>query len=40
MARVYVVENTPEKARAVLSELLKQHPGQAQAEEMLRQLGQ
>ena len=39
LARVYAVENTPEKARAVLQDLLKQHPGQAAAQEMLRQLG-
>jgi len=27
LARVYAIEDTPEKARAVLLELLKQHPG-------------
>jgi tetratricopeptide (TPR) repeat protein/peroxiredoxin len=40
LARVYVLENAPEKARGVLLELLKQHPEQAQAKEMLGQLGQ
>jgi len=39
LARVYAVENAPAKARAVLLDLLKQHPGQAQAEELLLQLG-
>jgi tetratricopeptide (TPR) repeat protein/thiol-disulfide isomerase/thioredoxin len=39
LARVYGIEGAPDKARAVLGELLKQHPGQAQAEEMLRGLG-
>ncbi len=39
LARVYAVEGTPEKARAVLGELLKQHPGQEQAQKMLQQLG-
>jgi tetratricopeptide (TPR) repeat protein len=39
LARVYAIENTPAKARAVLQDLLKQHPGQAGAQEMLRQLG-
>ena len=40
LARVYIVEETPEKARHVLLELLKQHPGHAQAQKMLEQLGQ
>jgi tetratricopeptide (TPR) repeat protein len=39
LARVYAVENAPAKARAVLLDLLKQHPGQPQAEELLLQLG-
>jgi len=39
LARVYAVEGTPEKARAVLLELLKQHPGHAQAQKMMEQLG-
>jgi len=38
LARVYSVEGTPEKARAVLLELLKQHPEHAQAQSMLAQL--
>jgi hypothetical protein len=32
------VEDTPEKARAVLLELLKQHPEHQQAKKMLEQL--
>ncbi len=40
LARVYAVEGTPEKARAVLNDLLTQHPGQEQAQKMLEQLGQ
>jgi Flp pilus assembly protein TadD/peroxiredoxin len=39
LARVYVVEGTPEKARTVLLELLKQHPGHEQAQKMTEQLG-
>jgi tetratricopeptide (TPR) repeat protein len=39
LARVYAVEETPEKARTVLLELLKQHPGNGQAQTMLEQLG-
>jgi tetratricopeptide (TPR) repeat protein/peroxiredoxin len=39
LARVYALEGTPEKARAVLLELLKQHPGHAQAQKMIEQLG-
>jgi len=39
LARVYAVEGTPEKARAVLLELLKEHPGHEQAQKMLKQLG-
>ena len=40
LARVYVVEGTPEKARPVLLDLLKQHPGHEQAQKMMEQLGQ
>lgn len=40
LARVYTIEGTPDKARAVLLELLKQHPGHEQAQKMLDQLGQ
>ncbi len=39
LARVYAIEDTPDKARAVLLDLLKQHPGHAQAQKMLEQLG-
>lgn len=38
LARVYSVEGAPEKARAILLELLKQHPDHAQAKDMLAQL--
>jgi TolA-binding protein len=38
LARVYAVEDAPEKARAVLLELLKQHPGHEQAKKMMEQL--
>jgi tetratricopeptide (TPR) repeat protein len=40
LARVYQIEGMPEKARAVLLDLLKQHPGHEQAQKMLEQLGQ
>jgi tetratricopeptide (TPR) repeat protein len=40
LARVYAIEGAPDKARAVLLELLKQHPGHAQAQKMMEQLGQ
>jgi tetratricopeptide (TPR) repeat protein/thiol-disulfide isomerase/thioredoxin len=40
LARVYALEGTPQKARAVLRELLKQHPDHAQAQSMLAQLPQ
>ncbi|MGA3107580.1 MAG: FG-GAP-like repeat-containing protein [Terriglobales bacterium] len=40
LAQVYDLEGTPEKARKALLELLKQHPGHAQAQEMLNRLGQ
>ena len=39
LARVYVIEGAPHKARAVLLELLKQHPGHAQAQKMMEELG-
>jgi Flp pilus assembly protein TadD len=39
LARVYTLEGAPEKARAVLLELLKQHPAHQQAEKMMEQLG-
>jgi tetratricopeptide (TPR) repeat protein len=38
LARVYALEGTPEKARAVLLDLLKQHPGNAHATSMLESL--
>jgi tetratricopeptide (TPR) repeat protein len=38
LARVYAVERASEKARAVLLELLKQHPDHAQARSMMEQL--
>jgi tetratricopeptide (TPR) repeat protein len=38
LARVYALEGRPEKARNVLSLLLKQHPDHAQAQNMLQQL--
>jgi tetratricopeptide (TPR) repeat protein/peroxiredoxin len=38
LARVYSVEGSPEKARTVLLELLKQHPDHTQAQSMLAQL--
>jgi tetratricopeptide (TPR) repeat protein/peroxiredoxin len=38
LARVYVVEGAPEKARGPLLELLKQHPGNQQAQKMLEQI--
>jgi tetratricopeptide (TPR) repeat protein/peroxiredoxin len=40
LARVYSIEGATEKARSVLMELLKQHPGHVQAESMLAQLAQ
>ena len=39
LARVYAVEGTPDKARAVLLDLLKQHPNHPQAQKMLGELG-
>jgi tetratricopeptide (TPR) repeat protein/peroxiredoxin len=38
LARVYAVEGVPDKARAVLLELLKQHPDHPPAQKMLEQL--
>ena len=38
LARVYALEGAPDKARAVLLELLKQHPDHAQAVKMLGEL--
>jgi TolA-binding protein len=38
LARVYTLEGAPEKARAVLSDLLKQHPGHPQAQQAVDQL--
>lgn len=38
LARVYVIEGSPEKARDVLLDLLKQHPDHAIAKNMLQQL--
>jgi len=38
LARLYALEGHVAKARAVLLELLKQHPGHAQAEKELEQL--
>lgn len=40
LARVYAIEDAPDKARSVLLDLLKQHPGHAQAQKMLERLGQ
>jgi len=40
LARVYAIEGTPDKARAVLVELLKQHPDDISAQKMLEQLPQ
>ena len=39
LARVYIVEGSTDKARAVLLDLLKQHPDHAQAKKMLEELG-
>ena len=38
LARIYALEGTREKARAVLLDLLKQHPDHRHAKEMLEQL--
>ena len=39
LARVYALEGTPQRARTVLLELLKQHPEHEQARNMMEQLG-
>jgi len=38
LARVYSLEGASDQARVVLLDLLKQHPGHAQAQQMLDQL--
>jgi Flp pilus assembly protein TadD len=38
LARVYSLEGEPRKARALLLELLRQHPGHPQAQKELDQL--
>ena len=38
LARVYAIEGSGEKAKALLLELLKEHPGHAQAQKMLEDL--
>jgi Flp pilus assembly protein TadD len=38
LARVYALEGDQDKARSVLLQLLKQHPGHAQAQQALEQL--
>ncbi|HXR16149.1 MAG TPA: FG-GAP-like repeat-containing protein [Terriglobales bacterium] len=38
LARVYALEAAPDKARAILLDLLKQHPDHAQAKKMLAEL--
>jgi tetratricopeptide (TPR) repeat protein len=38
LARVYALEGAPEKARAVLLDLLKQHPDHTQAQKMIEEL--
>jgi FimV-like protein len=40
LARVYVIEGDREKAKAILRDLLKQHPEHAQAKEQLSELGE
>jgi tetratricopeptide (TPR) repeat protein/peroxiredoxin len=40
LARVYALEGSRDKARSVLLDLLKQHPGHAQARQVLEQLQQ
>jgi predicted Zn-dependent protease len=39
LARVYMLEGTPKKARTVLLELLKQHPEHVEGRKMLAELG-
>jgi hypothetical protein len=38
LSRVYALEGAPDKARAVLLELLTQHPDDAQAQKELQEL--
>ena len=38
LARVYSLENAPDKAQVILLQLLKQRPGHDQAQKMLEQL--
>jgi Flp pilus assembly protein TadD len=38
LARVFALEGATDRARTLLNELLKQHPGQAQAKQMLQEL--
>jgi hypothetical protein len=38
LARVYALEDNPEKARTVLLDLLKQHPDHARAKKMIEEL--
>jgi Flp pilus assembly protein TadD len=38
LARIYSLEGNPPEARTVLLELLKQHPGHAQAQKALADL--
>jgi tetratricopeptide (TPR) repeat protein/peroxiredoxin len=40
LARVYALEGAPDKARSVLLDLLKQHPGDVAAQQALQQLAQ
>jgi TolA-binding protein len=40
LARVYALEGARDKARAVLIDLLKQHPDHSQAKQALEQLQQ
>ncbi len=38
LARVYALEGASDKARSILLDLLKHHPGHERAQEMLKQL--
>jgi tetratricopeptide (TPR) repeat protein len=40
LARVYALEGARDKARGLLLDLLKQHPGHAQAEQLLEKVQQ
>jgi hypothetical protein len=40
LARVYALEGAPDKARAILLELLKQRPDDAAGQKLLEQLSQ